>query len=1108
MTTKTPEKSNHDSTRKIMFLVVICFFMSGFSGLIYEVLWTRMIVRIIGAAPFAVSIVLTVFMGGLGIGSYIASRTIDRIKEPLKLVRIYGLLELLIGGYGLILPLLLILFKPFYVVLYNSLFEYFLLYNFLTFVGCAILFCVPVICMGATLPILCRFYVTSLSHLGSHAGRLYGLNTIGAAFGSLLCGFWLINIYGTSGTLVIAVSINTAIGLACLIAARKGTMSAVDIDSKEASEKVLPEDSNRERPAVVRGALVIFAVSGFCAMAYEVIWTKLLGLIVGPTTYSFTIVLATFIIGLALGSLLFGWLADRVKRPISLLLGSQIVAALLVLGMSQLLGNSQLFFAKLIATYLDRFTQLHLVKGIVLFGLMLPPTLFLGATFPLVGKIYTSSLSKVGRSIGYAYAINTVGAVLGSFCAGFVIIPLLGKEDGLSLVVGGQILAVLVVAGFVYNQAKRSRIKIAVVAVIVLAGLYCCLNYPAWNRRLLAEGKYHRFEEMGVDVKGYGWLEALVKGPEILDRYDKSELLYYGDGIGGFTAVLKYTHALGDSYLSMTNSGKADASSRGDMKTQTLSAHFPMLFHKSPKNVLVLGLASGITAGEVLYYPVDRLDVLDINREVVKASDFFLPWNNNVLNHPKTNMIIQDGRAHLELTDQKYDVIISEPSNPWMAGLATLFTRDFFASVFDKLEEDGIFVQWVHAYQMDWETFALIGRTFTDVFPSSILVSTTPASLEQDYLLVGFRGEGRLNPGYARQNIVCAQQSKNINLADHRLLFRMIISENLKDLFGPGLVNTDANPVLEFMAPKLMYFDDPAIAANLESKKWQSEETKNIIRELTSDVKSQIDFASYAVSVYAPFVNMVDLSEATDNQKEDYLAMMDDYYAHNSVHYSSYEEDSLASRWRQVQIRIIENSIDTLPDKALSFSYLGDLYRTENQLNKAVAAYEKSLQADSDDAEVHCNLGMILTGMGRGYEAIGHFSEALRVRPHYADAHRGLGYVLAGTGKLDDAVAQFILALQSRPEDPLTLHDLALTLAQQGKLSKAVFYFSEALRINPKFANAHCNLGLVLTDLGDYQIAIHHFKKALEINPDYVEAFNGLEKAVSLENIRQKSGER
>jgi len=240
-----------------------------------------MIVKIIGGAHFAVSIILTAFMGGLGLGSYLAGRSIDRVKEPIKLVRIYGLLELAIAAYGLVLPLLLAALRPLYAILYNQLFAHFMPYSFLTFVGCAAILLLPVVCMGATLPILCRFYVTSLSHLGTHAGRLYGLNTIGAAVGALLCGFWLINLLGVWGALILAVVLNAVIGFSCILVGYKARLGGDSgggafFHRAESCRRDTPEEAEAlHYPGAETGALAIFAVSGFCAMAYEDMWTNL-----------------------------------------------------------------------------------------------------------------------------------------------------------------------------------------------------------------------------------------------------------------------------------------------------------------------------------------------------------------------------------------------------------------------------------------------------------------------------------------------------------------------------------------------------------------------------------------------------------------------------------------------------------------------------------------------------------------------------------------------------------------------------------------------------------------------------------------------------------------
>ncbi len=1044
-----------------------------------------MTIKIIGAAPFAVSIILTVFMGGLGLGSFLASRTIDRIKEPTKLVRLYGMLEVVIGAYGLLLPVLLLVFRPLFAIFYNQLFSYFMLYNLITFIGCFVLFCIPVICMGATLPVLCRFYVTKLSHLGTHAGRLYGLNTIGAALGALLCGFWLISLLGVWGTLIFAVLINGIIGLSCLLAAYKAKTQDVAADLVVVDSKKSPRKDTSERtelpeyPGAVSGALVIFAVSGFCAMTYEVIWTKLLGLIVGPTTYSFTIVLVTFILGLALGSMIFGWLADRTKKVIWLLISTQITAALFALGTSQLLGNSQLFFAKLFFNFQDQFILLSILKAVILFAFMILPTFCLGATFPLVGKIYTQSASRVGRSIGVAYTINTIGAVLGSFCAGFVLTPLVGKENGLSLVISLQLFTSLVIAGIILVKKRENVLKWVSLTAPALAGLFLCLYFPMWNRHLLSKGRYHRFEKIREEIMGTDWLEALLRGSEILTRSERYELVYYGDGIGGITTVLKFADPFGDSEYVMAISGKPDASSRIDMKTQTLSAHFPMLFHRNPKTVMVLGLASGITAGEVLYYPIEKLDVVDINPQVVEASNFFILWNNNVLSNPKTNLIVQDGRAHLQLTRQKYDVIISEPSNPWMAGLAALFTRDFFALAEDRLNEDGIFVQFMHSYQMDWPTFALVGRTFTQVFPNSLLLLTDPSKVGEDYLLLGFKGENRLILDNAKRNLSYAQQSKNITLSDPRLLYRLIVSEDLQALFGQGPVNTDSRPRLEFAAPKLIHTNDSMIARNIQSKKWVTPTTRNIVQQLAENVDAQIDFAAYAFSVYAPFRDMVDLSKATSLQKERFFKLLDLYCANNLIEPATFQDDELKQRCYSIQIEAIQNKIDRMPDKALSYFYLAILYEGKGMLDEAIASCFKSLEIKPDDADVYSAMGRVFLIQGKYDEAVVSLTKSLEGKPNNAMTHNNLGAALDQQGRVDEAIVHFTETLRITPDNPKVHNNLGVMLAKKGKLDEAIIHFTEALRIKPDFTEVQRNLEYALARKAELNgVAAHSTEEA------------------------------
>lgn len=1078
------------SVSRITLLILVCFFLSGITGLVYEVLWTRMIVKVIGSAPFAVGIVLTVFMGGLGLGSFLASRHIDKIEKPTKLIKIYGLLELITGLYALAIPVMLAAFRPVYAIVYNRLFNHFILYNLLTFAGCSALLLLPVCCMGATLPLLCRFYVTSLSRLGTNSGRLYGLNTIGAAAGAVLSGFWLISLLGVWGTLISAVIVNVIIGLVCISVGHKIEKQPFRAAGPEKSPQKFPEQTTAPRgyPAAVKSSLVIFAVSGFCAMAYEVIWTRLLGLIVGPTTYSFTIVLVTFILGLALGSMLFGWLGDKTGKAVWLLICTQIIAAIFALGVSHILGVSQLFFAKLIFTFESQFAMLNLSKAVILFGFMIFPTLCLGASFPLVGKIYTPSISKVGSSIGLAYTINTIGAVLGAFCADFVLIPLAGKEKSLGMVIGLQLFVALGAA--IIITGRKNVIRLISLAVPAAAGLVLCFYFPHWDRLLLAEGRYNRFEQIGIDLDSVGWWESLFNGPQILTRYHERELVYYGDGIGGFTTVLKYASPLGNIAYSLINSGKPDASSYGDMRTQTLLAHFPMVFHRNPKTVMVLGLASGITAGEVLCYPIDRLDIVEINNQAVAASRFFTPWNNNVLSNPRTRLIIQDGRAHLELTEQSYDVIISEPSNPWMAGLASLFTRDFFELAKNRLNPNGIFVQWFHSYQMDWETFSLLGRTFAQVFPNSILVQATPTEAQSaDYLFVGFKNEEGLNVENCRLKLSSVKRSKNINLSDPKLLYVLVVSEALPKLFGDGPVNTDNQPRLEFAAPRLMYhLIDTTISETIRNKKWFSTETREMIRRIATDVDAQIEVARYSLSVYSPFDNMVNLHKAAAAQKDRFFKLMEAYCAKNPIEYSVFNNnEELKQKCLSVQIEVLRNNIENMPDKTLSYLYLGNLYHMRHMLNEAEAVLSKALQLNPYDTEVRFNLGAVLHSENKFDEAVKQYLEVLRTRPSHARANYNLGLILRSQGKNDEAISYLLRAVQADPESAEANHELAALLAVQGKFEQAFEYYNKALQIRPDFISAHYNLGNLLQTWGRLDEAMKEYRKVLQIKPDDAE---------------------
>jgi spermidine synthase len=1002
----------------LSWLILPCFFLSGVAGLIYEVLWVRMIDKVVGSAPFAVATVLAAFMGGLALGSYVAGKKVDRSPEKGNLLSLYGRLEIGIGLYGLLLPILIVVAKPVYVLAYDLLFQWFWPYTLFTFAGSALLLLLPASLMGATLPILCRYYVHELDHLGARTGRLYGLNTVGGAVGAVLAGFFLIKEWGIWGSLFFAAGLNLSVGLAALAASWwsvrvfapvKGRRKGRAAPAAPLEPPVLEGDLSRAGDA--RWSLWIFACSGFCAMAYEVIWTRLLGLIIGPTTYSFTLVVSTFIIGLALGSLLFGMVGDRVRNPLALLVGTQVLAAFAALWVSQFLGQSQFFFAKIIFTFQNDFLERTLAQSLVVFLALLGPTVLLGATFPIVNKIYARALPRIGGSIGTAYALNTLGAIAGSLAAGLLLIPLIGKENGLRVVAFLQFGTALSAFLWIALRTKKRTPSLALALLVALVALPLFALFPSWDRQALSYGRYRNLSLMQTDFQGTGWFQAFRRGPEILRRHETGrEIVFYGDGIGGFTTVEKFIDSVGTEKYTLLSSGKPDASSHGDRSTQTLLAHLPLLFHPHPETVMVLGLASGMTAGEVLLYPVRRVDVLEIQPAVVKACAFFTPWNSGCLQDPRCRIIVQDGRNHLALTRERYDVIISEPSNPWMAGLANLYTLDFFRIVRSRLREGGIFVQWIHSYEMDWTTFSMAGRTFTEVFPKAVVLTTLTGV--GDYLLVGFQGDGRLDAEVARKNLPFAQRSRNMSLPNADLLYHLILSDDPKTTFGPGPFHTDNHPRLEFAAPKLLYATDALIEERMTRKATLSPETIAKVRA-GSGPDATLDLLEFSTSVSSPLFGMVRPEEMDTAQRQRYAGILARHCREGFVpDYSVFRDRAERAACAEIQAPAIRSHLRRRPE----------------------------------DGPAHYSLGIALMESGRPSEAIDAFQSSLRLDPLRPRAHNALGLARMATGDWAGAEAAFREALSLDPGYSKAYFNLAEMSRRRGNKDRALFYLREGLR--------------------------------------------------------------
>lgn len=745
-------------------IVAGLFLASGFTGLVYEVVWIRLFSLNFGNTAQALSTVAAVYLGGLAIGAVLAGRL--TVKSPMDALRYYGIAEILTGAYALAIPSLIQITTPWLASVYDSGGNTL----FLRAVLCVAILAPATVFMGATLPLLAMWNGNSEQSRG--LASLYSLNLAGAASGALLSGLSLLPMLGYSRTLWFACGLNIAIGVVAMV--QKG---AAPVAEPIATPKPAGRQPKRAAAiAPVRTAnrtvwLGLAFFSGFVCMLFEVAWARVSGLLLGPTASTVTLMLGSFLAGLAIAAIL----TQRILRNNNLraiewwLCGAQIASVILVAWAYLITGAAPGMVAEWVSTHSDAPGRIELMKFGLLSMTVTPLAIALGATFPLLLRVSPNTDGLYARYVGGVYGINAAGCIVGSLLTGWLLIPLLGTQP---TVFAGGILCGLMALAMVWN----TRPALLPRAAIAMAGIVAIVIFvlPRWNMERMTAGGY-KYAEYTSDQSLLG----------------RGQLAYLREGVSGTVVVRKNG---GSTILAID--GKVDATDAGgDLLTEKLLAHIPLLLARNQESVCLIGLASGVTAGAALTYPIDSLDVLEVSREVVEASHFFDAANGRPLEDRRTKLIVNDGRNHLLLTGRRYDVIVSEPSNPWIAGMNNLFTRDFFRIAKSRLQPGGLFAQWFHIYNMPGDDLRSLMRAFHEVFPTAALWRMN----DGDVLLTGIAGEEW--PSEIREIPATAKSDLNgAGVDDPMLLWSMYVmgGEDIGRFAGDAKPNTDDRPWLEF----------------------------------------------------------------------------------------------------------------------------------------------------------------------------------------------------------------------------------------------------------------------------------------------------------------------
>ena len=750
------------------------FFASGLLGLGYQVLWSKYLLDFIGASAYSYATVLAAFMGGLAAGGALLGRRADSVASPLRL---FALLEAGVGVYALAFPWLLNVAR-------TALFESTatagsgldLLLAKAAVAGALLL--PPTILMGGTLPAMLRHVTLSASQSALMTPLLYGINAAGAVFGALGVAFLLLPAAGMTGALHALAAGNIVVAILAALAPPRPRLAEE------------PEPASEPPPRRLRFVWAALAVAGALSFALEVAWTRYLGIVLGSSTDSFAIILASFISGIAIGSLLLAAWGGRVRDPLAtwgvsmMLVGGLLLAPLplyvyLPWVLKQLLHS--------LAPTPMGFVLYAALRLALCVALLLPVAMLIGVAVPLAIRGATSELSRLGAVAGRAYAWNTLGNVVGALATGLVLLPAMGMERLLRLVaLGFGLVGFLVIFACAVAPSRR-RTVLAATALVAVVGANAGLE--PWQTIWFATSPFRR---------SVNWPFARVRAA----LAERNVLLEIDDPAGH----LMVTEAIEDEGLQrvLLVNGKPDASSSADMPTQVLSGQLPLLLNPQARDVLVIGLASGVTAGAVLTHPVERLTVVDIVAAMPRAAEHFARWNGAPLEDPRTQFVVADARDYLFRTKGTFDAIVSEPSNPWMAGTAALFTREFYERAAERLSPGGLFLQWVQAYEFDDELFAVVLRTFRQTFPH---VYGFQASTS-DVLLVGARSP--LAPGWEAvgrrfETPAVKRHLAGIGLSDlDALLAFQVMSPGTAAFVAASttLENTDDNRLLETRAPR------------------------------------------------------------------------------------------------------------------------------------------------------------------------------------------------------------------------------------------------------------------------------------------------------------------
>jgi spermidine synthase len=996
--------------KDINFPVFLLFFISGGCGLIYQVVWSRMLTHIFGSTVLAVSTVLAAFMAGLALGSHYLGKRGDRIANPLQG---FAACEIGVGLSALLLLPLLSHLAPFYVWITRSFDHSFTLLSVARLILALAFLLVPTTLMGATLPLLSRFAINRLDKAGHTLAALYGTNALGAIFGALATGFHLIGSLGLHRTIGLAALLNIGVGAVAWWISRRKT--AADVGQRQAPSTAAaraqhdpPTPYQRRLQRLLLGG---FAFSGVTSLAYEVLWTRALIFFVGNSIYAFVIMLSAFLTGIVAGSYAILFFIDRLKHPLRAFAWVQVGIAISAAGAMPLLGwlMGQDSLQKLLFDPELGWHVTHLARFGLCFAVMLVPTLLIGMTFPLVGRIVLTDLEHTSADIGKVYAVNTLGNIAGALLPGFLLIPLVGIRGGIWM------MALINLAnGILFLAHGKTRLHpwrlVPGATVVVLFVL------------IMARPTHFRFPAQGLSAD--------------------DEVLYYREGPSATTMVYAKADS-GNRHMAIDGVTIGGTDPAVDYKQQWL-AHLPKLLLPRYRTELSVGLGSGIVAGEgARHRQLEKLTCVEIEPSVVQGAACFATANHGVLESPRVRIIVGDGVNHLMATRETYDIISSdEKTQPEYSVNGTFFSKEYYTLMKERLAPGGVAIQWI-ALDYPPRIFRCVLKTFSSVFPHVLLWQAngncflvgSNEELSPDLALIA----GRLqNPDEPFDGI----RKFGITRAETLVSYLVAREDELKKHLSGAEENTLEKPIIEF-------YDFADFATTGEQRELENlglilaMRGRGAVGALLQGLPAPA-LASHAAegeyllgqqailegkdaSAFAPHFERA-LSLSPDNQAIRYQIF---------GHFLATAKYHLARREMAAAENYLAKAVEVWPHDAESQLLYGRQLLEKGSIPEAARQLEASVKLDPGNTSTRHLLVNVLFQLRDIERAAAHLRVIVDSDSADIDALYRLGFLLGEKGHFREALKLLHQARQLAPDNPRVIHCLALVAFRSGDKEQA-----------------------------------------------------------------------